>query len=843
MRVVRSLIVTGLLLAPLTAVATPTLVPAPKQVQWSERAPISLPEGKVAVVLRDTPAPAEQAAADLLQRWVKRRFATDWPILNAGDDASAYQVTIHLGQPAADSKLNDLAQQMQVKVEPGEPGTDGYAIEMLSDEEQSTVLVLGSNGRAVTYGVDTLFQLLEQHTGKLQLVHASIRDRASIPWRGRPMTDVTHYLEPGTWDGLVSARMNWIDLRNGTYAFEPDYIFTDEDKKNIAEVIREAHRREILVYGAVNCGVPAGLYDAVLAKFQEFIDMSVDGLWISFDDKGPGDSPEQITKDVLALGLKHGMSGSRIATTPPKGSYQTVIAPFNRKIMQVPGMEKALWFWTPLPNETFLADARSIGMEAKPSWWHNWPRNGGGFTTLKGGSNLNKNLPFTYLEIPALEVGWHEPSYKMIADAARYVQAVVPWSGNAIAKEYVAPTFGWWSWSPEQHDWTAVKGRTYDTVYGPAAVAAMTEFDDTLARVKSLFAYAINPGEWRPNCPARLKRLEDRGAALELLNRCEKLAARVSASFADSTLLDPERVNPAFVAPMQEEIRVGKLCATLEYPEYWWGEHQRKVLDAIYADDMPRADRLIAAVRPKLSEILERVGRELATLSLTDRYMAFWTKTGQMSAVEWKQMLEQRQAELPRRVWNYSYYSVVLSDLLPNLNNPPLGRGRGGAERQMRVLATVLPEPREQYWGDWLAGLYEEGDKKAAVFAMEPDAAARAGDYAELPVRLPLSGNRDRLGLLVFMNRWTKEKLGNEEVPGRWAGYSAVQLLWGDKVVWEGDVGLPRVGCEWDLVTLPSIPADLKNLDLRLRVIDKRDSNGMRAIVFVGPIRLVEMPD
>jgi hypothetical protein len=65
--------------------------------------------------------------------------------------------------------------------------------------------------------------------------------------------------------------------------------------------------------------------------------------------------------------------------------------------------------------------------------------------------------------------------------------------------------------------------------------------------------------------------------------------------------------------------------------------------------------------------------------------------------------------------------------------------------------------------------------------------------------------------------------------------------LWGDKVVWEGDVGLPRSN-EWDLVRLPAIPADLKELPLMLRVTNVRDSESMFGLVFVGPIRLVEMP-
>lgn len=817
------------------------LVPQPKEVRWGDEPPLVLAEDRVAIVLGEKSVSAEQEAADMLQRCVARRFGNTWPIVRQNDSLAEYAVRICLGQPSTHTRAAAILGERQVELPAGPEGSDGYVIEILPEQDTTTVLVAGSNARGVTYGQDTLFQLLQAEDSQLQLVRVSIRDWASIAWRGRPMTDVRHYLEPGTWDGLISARMNWIDLRNGTYAFEPDYAFTDKDKTNIAKVIGEAHKREILVYGAVNCGVPAARYDAVLEKFRQFIEFGVDGLWISFDDKGPGDDPERITRDILALGAEHGMTGSRIATTPPKGSYQTVTAPFNRKIVAVPGMERALWFWTPLPDEQFAADAREIGLAVNPSWWHNWPRVLGGFTHIRGG-NLNTDVRRTYVEIPALEIGWHRPSYEMIADAARYVLAAVPWSGNGVAKEYVAPTFGWWSWAPELHDWSAARMRIHSTVYGPAQASSMVEFEDALAEARSLFAFPMTPGQWRPNCPARLKQLEDRTKALTLLGRCEMLASWVASRFADSTLLDAELVRERFVEPMQQEARIGKVCARVEFPEYWWIDHQRKLLDAVHAGDMDGANALIASARSRVTQSIDQIADELDALTLTEKYVEFWRRTAGMSAADWKSAMQDRQEELARRVDHYGYYSVIIDKLLPKLLAPPTGWGRGGAERQMRVLASALPDVREQYWGDWLAGIYRSGRDEAAVFAMEPNAAARAGDFAELPVRLPVSGERDRLGLLVFMNRWVKEMIGHEDVPGRWMGYSAVQLLWGDEVVWEADVGLPRTGREWELVGLPPIPEDLTELNLRLRVIDKRDSSGMRAIVFVGPVRLVQMP-
>ena len=124
----------------------------------------------------------------------------------------------------------------------------------------------------------------------------------------------------------------------------------------------------------MNCGVTSNQYDKVMGTFRELLDLGADGLWLSFDDKGPGDDPVALTKQVLELGRERQISGQRIAITPPKGSYQRIVTEFNRKIMAVPGMEQALWFWTGVPSTLALEDARSIGIKVRPSWWHNWPR-------------------------------------------------------------------------------------------------------------------------------------------------------------------------------------------------------------------------------------------------------------------------------------------------------------------------------------------------------------------------------------------------------------------------------------------------------------------------------------
>jgi hypothetical protein len=61
--------------------------------------------------------------------------------------------------------------------------------------------------------------------------------------------------------------------------------------------------------------------------------------------------------------------------------------------------------------------------------------------------------------------------------------------------------------------------------------------------------------------------------------------------------------------------------------------------------------------------------------------------------------------------------------------------------------------------------------------------------------------------------------------------------------LWETDLGhLPERG-EWFLVRLPRVPDDVKELKLRLRAEDRKVSHGNYTLCFVGPIRLMELPE
>ena len=245
-----------------------SLVPPAKQVQWSSEAALSLSGKSPVIAIGDRASPPEQYAAERLQAQLARRFKVRWPIVRQGDDAAKDPVVIVMGQRGTNSWLDELCASHGIEL-PQEPaGHDGYAIEILDVEGQTVVVVAGSNPRAVIYGQDTLFQLFTGRAREMELVRASVRDWASVPWRGRPQTSVSHYLRTGELDCFMTSRINFIDIREGIYAFEPGAKL---DTDLISRALEAAHKRGLLVYGTVNCGVPGSEYDNVIKTFENLI--------------------------------------------------------------------------------------------------------------------------------------------------------------------------------------------------------------------------------------------------------------------------------------------------------------------------------------------------------------------------------------------------------------------------------------------------------------------------------------------------------------------------------------------------------------------------------------------
>ncbi len=817
--------------------STVELVPRPKQAAWSAGPGVVLAKGKVAIVVGDRATPPEAYAAEQLQKSVLKRFGERWPVAAEGRTPGDAEIVVLLGQRATHARLNEQCREHKIDLGTIPDLEDAYAIEVTRDEGRTIVAIVGKGARGVIYGQDTLFQMLVEGDDGVALHAASVRDWPTVPMRGRPQTSVSAYQRAGELDLYAMSRINFIDLRSGIYAFE---VNEKLDRKQITQVIGEAHRRGMIVYGTVNCAVPREEHAAVMKMFGEFIELGVDGLWVSFDDKGPGEAPEELVGAVVKLGAAHGMTRNLLAITPPKGAYQEVLTDFNRRIMKVEGMAEALWFWTHVPCAADLEDARSIGMTTKPSWWHNWTRPHSGFTHMSSASLLAGGRR-SYLPVPTLAEGWHSPTYEALREAGLNAQAIMPWGGNGWGQYYVVPVIGWWGWDAEVHDFDATRRRIYGIVFGRDQVEPAAAFDDALLEAESKFRYAAADGEWVPTWPPRLKDETDRAEVLSALDKADGLMKRIAAGAAKQTMLDGEELREDYLEPMRREAEFGRNEAQMAYPEYGWIGHQRELLGALYAGDDKLAEGKIRNVRDRVLKDVGRIESALSGLRYVKAYGEWWRRRVGMKPADWRAELAARQEALAERIKDYGHVVKPTGVMLEDLAKPPLDWGTGRWVVTNRRLATVSARAEEVYWGDWIGGLYTHGKSKVAVFALERKQPTEAGTFCELPVSVPISGPRGRLALLVYLANVNKDAIGLHHVRSRWAEHRFVQLLLGEQVLWEQDLGVDRQNGAWFKVKLPVLPDAVKQAELRLRVEERRTGDNNYAIVFVGPIHLIEL--
>jgi hypothetical protein len=616
-----------MILALAASAAELTIVPRPKEVTPHEGSPLLLEDGKVAIVLGDKAVQPEEYAAETLRKNVARRFGHRWDIRRETDPLGAYKFLVLLGQRDTSRLVRerwnaDLAADLPA---------DGYVID---SRLVNVVLVGGANPRGVIYGQDTLFQLISKQGDKLALPQVTIRDRPSIPWRGRPQSRNERHLVPGTMDAYARARLNFIDLRDGPEPRRGQYGYPPGWKINRAEVsqiVKEAHRRGIFVYATVDCAVPEKDFDAAIRTCEELIALRADGLWISIDDPGAEfrfGTPTKLIERVLELGRKHGIAGREIAIVPGKESYKQILTDVNRRVARVPGMDEALWFFTPVPSAQNLEDARSIGLKTKPCWWHNWPRPAGGFTYgAYGGVSLRKDGRPAYLVLPPLSMGWGEAGYEALAEAAKHMDGIMPWGGGGWGSDYTADVLGWWAWAPELHDWKATRRRVYEAVYGPSQVDAAFKFDDALAAALDFF---LRPGrttreEGIPTWPLRPKNPADRERVKQLLAEMEDALRRMELRSPSESFLDAETLQKFYLEPAHATLEVARVLVDLPFPEYWWPAHEKRVLAAVQSGNLEQAAEWNREAKEQAIGEARRVRDALAgRLQGLDEYLRSW---------------------------------------------------------------------------------------------------------------------------------------------------------------------------------------------------------------------------
>jgi len=241
------------------------------------------------------------------------------------------------------------------------------------------------------------------------------------------------------------------------------------------------------------------------------------------------------------------------------------------------------------------------------------------------------------------------------------------------------------------------------------------------------------------------------------------------------------------------------------------------------------------------SEVAQ-IQRSMQAFPRLDVYVEWWKTRAALDPAGWRALLKAHEGELAERVRDYGTRVETLT-MTSALREPPLEWGIGRWQVSNRLLATVLPKAQPLFWGDWLAGIHREAGLEAAVFAAHRKVPGEPEEFAELPLSLPVSGQRDRLALLLFLSSTNKDLFSNTMIPYRWVGYRFIQIRLGDQVLWEQDLGaVPEQG-EWCMVRLPPVPAELSTLELRVRVEDRRVSLNNYTISYLGPVRLMELPE
>ncbi len=836
------------------------IVPPPKEYRDLNRTLTLETPGVAAIVVGAKATEPERYAAEQLQTQIERRFKRKLPISLETDIPVGARQVLLLGQVDTNGLLAELCKKHKIELSADSPGHDGFVIRFLDDGPRQVVLIGGGNPRGVIYGQNTVFDLMRAEGEKVVLPVVEIRDWPSIAWRGRPHSVIKQHLVPGALDAYLHARINFTDVRDDQDV-KPTIVFPARkasmglppgkplDRPLISRMIAESHRRGLFVYGTVSCAVKPEQIGLVIKTFQELIDLGVDGLWISFDDTGAGDSAQQVITRVLELGAKHDMTGRKIAITPPWKEYQTIDMPFNHTAATEWGMAEAQWLFTRTPCVGDAATARRIGMKSLPGWWHNLVNMRGGF--LHNGGvlcPLRKNWKPGYVNIQPLEMGWHQPKYDQLRDAAKNTSCVLLWGVcGGWPEEYQVGDIGRWSWEPARYDWQCTRRAIYGQVYGPDMVETAATLDDKLSALKDLFE--LPPWHFWPagsksyqGWPCRLKDVADRPKALALLDELDKLAAVLNREAPSQTAIDATRLENVYLEPLRATLDYARRMALLDYPEHLAADIEQTILGLLDTGKVDEAEQFLKQTRAKVEPQLVRIERELGDLKEVDNYVATWRR--RLGSIDhWKQLAKQRRQRMTgyfRKLIKspvadlFPYKQSVRADeldlLLAGLSNPPDGKPLA----ELKAADWLGTPP---YWrGEFCLGPFDFKGNALVAIGYPRTRPSKVGDRAEVSAKLPVpkspssTGSKARLMLDFFVN--------DTRLENRYPGHRYMQLWINDRLAWEEDIAPARPGNGWVSLDVTESARGKPELQLRFRVIDKRRVGDHLTVTYLGPVRL-----
>ncbi len=823
---------------PLYALADCPIVPQPKEYKdLSASIPLGTSE-TAAIILSDDPSEPQRYAAERLQTHIQRRFKQTFPILKAD------QLTDSIVQAFSLSLRAD-----------GQPGFNGFTIDYARKEGRDWFSIQGADESGLIYGGEAFFSLIAKDaSGTARITASQVRDWPSIPWRGRPHSVMAHQLQPGQLDTYIHGRINFCDYRDDPNV--PESLTLPARKSSMGcppgreidepyckQVLAEYKKRAIFCYGVVSCNLPEGRYESLTETFDRLLALGCDGIWVSMDDTGGGSAPVKLAQFVADYMKKTGMTGQKMAFTPPPAEYVQIDKPLNREMGKIDLFNGGTWFFTRVPCSADLKMAQDIGLKSKPAWWYNYcevpyPDPKAGFINSAAIlTSQRKDGKPAYMNLLPINPGWGAPDFDKIRDAAANTDQVALWAVcGGWPSEYVITMFGQWAWNPEQCDWNRLRDSIYDYVWGPSQVAKIRQFDELYAQLKELYWLPVN---WRFRAPentlVRLRTPENRAAALKLLDQLDALADDLAKSAPEETALDRNRLYDIMIEPMKTSLRFARKQATLEYPEYRYGDFESVAARLLHEQGEPAADRWLAEVSQNVKPMLDKLSAELSELKDIEPVLELWRirlEKGKSVA-----LLKQSRVKDQQLAWNKLVHLNV-SEVLPFMENPLEGNLSALFKNQKREApaGTVARYDASDWttgvqWNNnsFLAGAYDRDGQKAAAIVVPRRTNTAPGQYGAVELTVPTPAFEGKLLAEAF--------LVDSRIDNAYKNVRDIEIWANGALIYRRDIADPKAP---DWITLDLTAAAKANKELRIQVVvrEKAAVSDHTSWVFVGPVFL-----
>jgi hypothetical protein len=799
----------------------PHLTPVPKV--WRRTGGDIALSASLSIVLGSKATEPERYAAETLQQHIQRRFARAIPIHVEDKVPEGAQQVVLLGQAETNAWLARLLREKGIEHEPRSESRDDFLIEIVADGARQVVVLGGASARAVTYAQDAFFQLLERKDGGVVFPAVSLRDWPSIAWRGRVAAQYAWHVRPGMMDAYARARFNLVDLRQicgkGRAKHSGIHPGAPLDVERMRHMIAEAHRRGILVFGVVWCGVPTGQHGQAIALFERLLDEGVDGIWVSFDDGGKGKAPAAIIERALEMAKQRGLPLDRVATTPMMGSYEWVDTATNRELAKAGDFGQVRWFFTSVPGPGNTQAAQKIGLTRKPSWWHNWPHRPGGF--LYAGSSLpSMRADGGHPYIPPFTVreGWGNPPVQRLTTMPAHVDAVM-YNGLGFT-DYVPPIFGFWAWEPARHDWARTRDAVYRHVFGSAHAADARAFDDGLMGLMALFNMPIGRATPGDNWPPTLKAEGMRDMAAEQAEALEEIADRLAKGAPTASMIEPERLESEVLEPMRATLATARALAKADFLEFGKMRLAFQLERLVKEDKRADAQRLLAETQARIPALRKQFQEDLKGLRGVEAYLDAWSK--HLSSVGYFVRAAERERHVQKQGFVF-FQNVKLGEALEGLSKPPAGE----------VVAEARPE-------SWLEGpLLKIGDVRMGMLGKEAKTAVGVGYmrdtrygphyYGEVHASLSVPAVEGPVALDIYAGAATI---------GRAPGARLAQLWLGDRLLWQQDVLTLAADSQWYSIDITDDVRGGATLQFRFRATNERPTYKYLTVAFLGPVRV-----